>query len=140
MKAKGGVLKQGLYKGYRYIKLRKGNHYKQFQAHRLVAMAFIPNPEGLPCVNHKDENRQNNMASNLEWCTYKYNINYGSCIQKIREKRSIPVVQMTADGEIVANYKSMHEAASVTGLQISKIFNVCKGKRNHTGGYKWEYA
>lgn len=72
--------------GYLQVKLFKDTKYKNCHIHRLVAKAFIPNPNNLPCINHKDENRTNNNAGNLEWCTYSYNNNYGNRNKKIREK------------------------------------------------------
>lgn len=62
-----------------------GQRYKK-TIHRLVAEAFIPNPNNYPCINHKDENKENNNVSNLEWCTYKYNSNYGTCRKRAIEK------------------------------------------------------
>ena len=73
--------------GYEEIKLCKNNKYTQVFIHRLVAQAFIPNPNNLPFVNHKDENPRNNCADNLEWCTAKYNTNYGNRNKKISESR-----------------------------------------------------
>lgn len=69
---------------YKYVTLwdRNGKFLKT-SIHRLVAQAFIPNPDNLPEVNHKDENKANNKVDNLEWCTHKYNINYGTCKQRI---------------------------------------------------------
>lgn len=64
--------------GYNRVILHKDKHGKEFLVHRLVAEAFIPNPNNLPCINHKDENKANNCVENLEWCTQKYNSNYGN--------------------------------------------------------------
>ena len=71
--------------GYVVVSLicRSKNMRKQYKVHRLVAQAFIPNPNNLPCINHKDENKENNRVDNLEWCTNKYNSNYGHCREKI---------------------------------------------------------
>lgn len=74
-------------RGYAYVSLRSGNRYKHLFIHRLVAEAFIPNPNNLPFVNHIDENPQNNCVDNLEWCTPKYNCNYGDRNKKISESR-----------------------------------------------------
>ncbi|MBN9647722.1 NUMOD4 motif-containing HNH endonuclease [Terrisporobacter glycolicus] len=73
-------------RGYKHIVLCKNGKHKPFQVHRLVAQAFIPNPNNYPCVNHKDQNPSNNNVSNLEWCTHKYNNSYGTAIQKRVEK------------------------------------------------------
>lgn len=70
-------------KGYLEVGLCKEGKQKMFKVHRLVAQAFIPNPEGLPVINHRDENPKNNKVDNLEWCTYKYNSNYGTCKERI---------------------------------------------------------
>lgn len=75
------------HKGYAKVRLYNGSKkdYKDFFVHRLVASAFIENPENLPCVNHKDENPANNCVENLEWCTKAYNNTYGSVTKKISE-------------------------------------------------------
>lgn len=75
---KGRMLKQYDDKGYKSVILTVNKIAKTFKIHQLVAMAFIPNPDNLPEINHKDENKINNNVSNLEWCTKKYNMNYGS--------------------------------------------------------------
>ena len=81
------VLRPGkLERGYLFVPLSKDGHVKNFLVHRLVAQAFIPNPQCLPQVNHKDEDKENNSVSNLEWCTARYNINYGTCQQRMAEK------------------------------------------------------
>lgn len=86
----GRILKQTYRGNYLRVNLYhlSGNgisyNGESFSVHRLVAEAFIPNPNNLPCINHKDENKENNCVDNLEWCTYKYNSNYGT----IRERLS----------------------------------------------------
>lgn len=71
---------------YERVSLYKDGKYQSFGVHRLVAMAFTPNPNGYPIVNHKDENGMNNSVDNLEWCTLTYNVNYGTARQRQREK------------------------------------------------------
>lgn len=71
--------------GYKLISLSKEGKGKSFSVHRLVAEAFIPNSNNYPCINHKDENKTNNHVSNLEWCTQKYNCNYGNYSKKLSE-------------------------------------------------------
>lgn len=72
--------------GYKHIILCKNGKHKAHQVHRLVAQAFIPNPNNYPCVNHKDQDPSNNNVTNLEWCTHRYNNVYGTAIQKRIEK------------------------------------------------------
>ena len=79
-------------KGYLQLILHKNGEISSRKVHRLVAEAFIPNPDGLPQVNHKDENKQNNCVDNLEWCTNYYNAWYGTKIDKMRKKRSKPIL------------------------------------------------
>lgn len=89
---KGIILKQGVTeKGYLQVCLNYGNFRKSKRVHRLVAEAFIPNPNGYKEINHKDENKLNNMVENLEWCDRKYNMNYGTVKERIRKKQSIRV-------------------------------------------------
>ena len=75
--------------GYVIVDIRSYGQRKTFSIHRLVAMAFIPNEDGFPQVNHKDENKQNNHVDNLEWCTSKYNVNYGSHNERMRETKRL---------------------------------------------------
>lgn len=74
-------------RGYKCVRLYDGKKYHTKYIHRLVAEAFIPNPYNLPQINHKDENKENNVVSNLEWCDCKYNINYGTARQRERETK-----------------------------------------------------
>lgn len=72
--------------GYLVVNLWEDGKKKTCKVHRLVATAFLPNPENLPCINHRDENKRNNLAQNLEWCDVKYNNNYGTKNQRASEK------------------------------------------------------
>lgn len=114
--------------------------------HRLVAEAFIPNPENFPIINHKNEDPADNRADNLEWCDYKYNSNYGSCREKIsrgqlnRPDCSKPV-QALKDGKVVAIFPSMHEASRAVGSAITNISASAHGRISHkVGGFKWQFV
>lgn len=115
--------------------------------HRLVAEAFIPNPNGFKEINHKDENSLNNCVDNLEWCTRKYNNNYGSHNKKVSESimncpsTSKPVVQMKPDGTIIQTFPSIREAARSLGnvKRDCNILRVCQGINKTCFGYKWSY-
>ncbi len=82
------ILKQSKnYKGYLFVGLCKNGKEKKYKVHRLVAEAFIDNPNNLPQVNHKNENKECNISNNLEWCTNKYNCNYGTRNERIYKKK-----------------------------------------------------
>lgn len=125
--------------GYQLVFLRKDGKLKGFVVHRLVAEAFIPNPDGLPEVNHIDEDKTNNRVDNLEWCTRKYNMNYGTCMERIMEKRGKRVYQYTKSGAFIRSYPSIHEAERQTGIWVTNISACCLGRLNSTGGYAWSF-
>lgn len=133
--------------GYYYVSLWKDNTEKQLKVSRLVAEAFIPNPDNLPCVNHKDENKLNNTVENLEWCTYKYNSNYGTKNERMILTRNLkcssnaekPVVKYTLNDEFMAEYPSISIAAKENNVLQQHIVRVCKLKRKSCKGYKYKY-
>lgn len=92
-------------KGYRIVTLSKNAEQKTFRLHRLVAEAFVPNPNGLPEINHKDENKENNAADNLEWCDRGYNVRYGGRTQKTRKR----VDQFSLDGVYIKTFDGISE-------------------------------
>lgn len=141
----GRPYKQHLEKsGYLRISTKINGKHVAFSPHRLVALAFLDNPHNYPCVNHKDENRQNNCVNNLEWCTPKYNANYGTKLQRQslhqmnRKDCSKPVVCITQCEEIT--YPSAKQAQRDLSISNSNIIACCLGKRKTAGGYRWRYA
>lgn len=124
--------------GYKYVNLCKNNKIKTFRIHRLVAEMFIKNPNGLTQINHKDENKLNNRVDNLEWCTPKYNVNYGIRNNKAMLSRGIPVKCI----ETSLIYPSAREASRQTGIYQSSISRCCNNVYGFktAGGYHWEYV
>lgn len=135
------ILKAGKDKGgYLMVNLCKNSKTKMYKVHRLVAQAFIPNPDGLQCINHKDENKTNNCVDNLEWCTYLYNNNYGTRNFKSASNRSISIIQLTLNNEFVRCYRSSMDAERRTGFHQEHIISCCKGDYKTAYNYKWLYA
>lgn len=125
--------------GYLQVILCMGGKHVTKRIHRLVAEAFVPNLENKPTVNHIDENKENNVAENLEWATCGENINHGTRNKRDAETKGKVVVQYTTGGVFVAEYPSTHEAHRVTGIAQSSICQVCRGKKKTAGGYLWLY-
>ena len=138
---KGHILVPAATRGYDSVGLCSGDGSKTtVLVHRLVATAFVPNPNGYKEVNHKDENKKNNNADNLEWCTRAYNMSFKTA--RVRQGVSCgkPVEQMTIDGIAVALYSSAEMAGKILGIDASSIHKCCKNKRDHAAGYKWRYS
>ena len=136
--------------GYSRILLYKNGKYKLAQVHRLVAMAFIPNPENKPCVNHLDENTRNNHISNLEWTTIAENNAYGNrnkktSVSRMDLKTNIfrqPVDCFDMEGNYICTFPSIEYAGKVVrpNSHTTHIGEVCRGKANSWSGYKWKFA
>ena len=131
-------------KGYLQIDLqldgRKRENRVHLSIHRLVAIAFIPNPDNLPQVNHKDEDKTNNCVDNLEWCTNDYNAHYGTHIERVAEKIRVPIYSVDKQGNI-EHFPGVREADRiVSGKEygISAPISMClNGKRKTAYGRQW---
>jgi hypothetical protein len=133
--------------GYLHVSLKVKEPHKTCSIHRLVAKAFIPNPDNMPEVNHKNQDRQDNRVENLEWCTSMYNMHYGDCQQKIYEGQHFKAVDVyTKDGKFVGHYNSVTEASAATGVSTGRISFICQGgkqngqTRHSAKGYKFKYS
>lgn len=167
---RGRILKQQRdSSGYLQVVLCKDGVEKRFLVHRLVAETFIPNPESLRYVNHRDENKMNNAVSNLEWCTFAYNVNYGTRNNRISESnKGKPKSELhkrrISEGrkgivfseehrnkiseakskpvvcvELQTTFRSAVEAKRQIKVDAGSIGKCCKGKRVTAGGFHWEY-
>lgn len=138
--------------GYKLISLWKNGKGKSYLVHRLVAQAFLPNPNNYPMINHIDENKANNQVSNLEWCTNKYNINYGtrnerasnSMKGKYKGKNNPsakPVLMFTLDGEFIRRFECVTDANEYLGKDRdnTNISMCARGKNKTAWGYIWKY-
>lgn len=127
--------------GYMIISLHNGSgNNRKYRVHRLVAEAFIPNPNNYPIINHKDENKSNNHVSNLEWCNKSYNALYGSTQSKLRAHKIQPIQMIdNSTGEVIKEFDSIKSASELTGIHRGYISNVCRGKHKTAHGYIWRY-
>lgn len=137
------ILKPSLSNGYQVVPLYNNGIKSRFKVHRLVASAFVenPNPYEFDQINHKDENKLNNNADNLEWCNQKYNNNYGNHGKKISEakinnKSRSKTVLCVETGCV---YPSTREVERQTGFDNTCISDCCRGKRKVAYGYHWKY-
>ena len=127
--------------GYLMVDLRSHGSRTSISVHRLVAQTFIPNPDNLPEVNHKDENKKNNCVDNLEWCTTEYNCNYGT--RNIRKGINCrkPICSVDENGN-VTHYNSRIEASRSTGISDTSISKALSKNYQHNktaGGMLWLY-
>ncbi len=113
---------------------------KTCYVHRLVAQAFIPNPDGLETVNHKNEDHHDNRVENLEWMTKADNNKYGTHCERCGKSQRMSVEMLTDDGEHVAYFDSMSEAAEKSGCPLSSIHRCCYGRQKSTNGYQFRFT
>jgi hypothetical protein len=131
---------------YYYVKLRKDGRYKKFYVHRLVCIAFVPNPNNHPCIDHINDDQTDNRACNLQWCTHKFNNSKehhclaeslsqrGKILTSIRK----PIVQLSTNGDLIQIFPSMTDA-DLKGFQHSAIHRVIHNKLKTHRGFKWMY-
>ena len=134
----GCIIKPIFRRGYLSVGLRTDpKHLKRFQVHRLVAQTFVPNPDNMPQVNHKDEDKTNNRADNLEWCTARYNANYGTRPNRIGKANGIAIGKYDLQGNLVSTYATRQEAA-----EKENVTRACMDKRIDfnlkAGGYYYK--
>ena len=134
----GRVLKTSLNNnGYLRLFLCENNKRKHLYLHRIIATAFIDNPDEKPCVNHIDENKLNNDLSNLEWCTVRENLIHGTRTKRAAEKCFKKVIQLDLNDNVLNEFESMTQAEQETGVFVSNISSCCNGKVKSAGGFKW---
>ena len=126
--------------GYLAVNLSKENKYTTIDVHRIVAQSFINNPDELPEVNHKDENKHNNAADNLEWCDNYYNAIYGTKLERQREKMSRQIIQYDRSGNPLKEYESATQAEKEISGKFTGAISKCINGRSKTAyGYIWKY-
>ena len=126
--------------GYHSVSLSKNGKVRKHKVHRLVAEAFISNPENKPTVNHKNEIRTDNHVSNLEWATYKENNDHGGHNERVSKTLSNPIEQLDKNGNKISCFQSVRDASLATGINIMNIKSCLSHKnRVFAGGYQWRY-
>ena len=137
--------------GYLQVGFSKNKKTKTCLVHRLIAETFLPNPENLPEVNHKDEDKTNNFVflnedgsvdkekSNLEWCDRKYNNNYGTRTERFIKTMSKKVLQFSKTGEFIREWESTRECGR-NGFDQGAVARCCRGERKSHKGFLWMFA
>lgn len=124
--------------GYRQVTLSVDGISKTITVHRLVAMAFVPNPDGKPQVNHIDENKLNNNAENLEWVTLHENVLHSAKGEGSRKGKAVAKMNINGAGPLEV-YKSITAAAVSNGTTKGAICAVLHGRQHTAGGFRWIY-
>ena len=129
--------------GRLWVQLHNSSTAKQYLVHRLVAEAFIPNPDGYPQINHIDENPKNNCVENLEWCTGKQNSEKYFANHPCKGKpikNTMPIKQIAKDGTVIKVWGNARAVKTKTGMSDWSIAQCCRGKRKTAYGFIWRYA
>lgn len=123
--------------GYKQVALCKNGKYKYKYIHRLIAEAYIPNPDNLPEVNHMDENKEHNYTNNLEWCSKEYNNNYSTRTERAGKAHRKPIYCVELDKV----YECQSIACKELNINAGQLSGVLNGTTRHktAGGYHWQY-
>ena len=137
---KSKILKQYMnHTGYYSVQIKGKKH-----VHKLVLENFVENVNNLPCINHRDENKENNKLYNLEYCTYKYNTNYGTTPKRIsetkRKKYGRKTNQYDLQGNFLKTWNNAREIDQELNIAWQNVWKCCNGKRKTAGGFIWKYA
>ena len=137
------IMKNNTAGRYQQVTLRTNGKDKPYAIHRLVANYFIANPLGLPMINHKNEDKSDNRANNLEWCDAKYNTCYGKARERAfktyKKNHPVTLCQYSKEGFLLHEFSSLKEAGQCTGCNPNNIRAVCKGKYISSMGFIWRY-
>ena len=125
--------------GYYCVTLYKDGRSKTKNVHSIVAEAFIKNKYNFSSVNHKDENKTNNNVENLEWCTHKYNMNYGTANERRSNTEKIKIIQYDLEDNFIKEWHGIKYTSKKLKISTANIISCCKGKRKTAGNYKWKY-
>ena len=126
--------------GYCVVTLTKDKKAKSYLVHRLVAKAFIDNPNNYPVINHIWENQKsNNNKNNLEWCSVRYNNCYGSRLERIAQKQRKKVYQYNFNGELIKIWDGLRIIARELNVSESNVTKACKGRYKQLINYVWRY-
>lgn len=137
------ILKPYLSSGeYKYICIHEKKHTHHIRIHRIVAQAFIPNPQKLSCVNHKDGNKQNNCVKNLEWVNYSQNVKHGfeSGLYQVRKIKATRINQYDLQGNFIKTWDSMRKVEKQYNVSHTALRFCCLNKIKSCAGYIWRYA
>ena len=135
------ILKQVVtHNGYLRVGLRVDGKQKMLRVHRLVCEAFHENPDNKSDVNHINENKTDNRACNLEWCTRIENCNHGTRNERVAKALSKPIGQYTRDGDLVKVWQSTNEARRQAGFSQGAVSEVANGNRKTAYGFIWKYV
>lgn len=130
--------------GYLRVHLSKNGERRNVCVHRLVAIAFVENPNNKPQVNHKDECKTNNEVANLEWVTCLENNNYGTRNSRVsKSKRNTnckSILQLDKRGNVIREWVSINEVERQHGYDTGLLSKCCKGRKKSAYGYLWVYA
>ena len=134
------ILKPRINNGYQYVNFKINGKNINFSVHRIVANAFIPNPNGYTEVNHKDYNRSNNCVDNLEWVSSSQNKYHAFLKEENKKSRGKAVNQYTKEGILIKTFDTITEAAQALGCCVAAISNCCLKRTKTSQGFLWSFV